>query len=59
MGYMLGRSFSQPVSPGVYASPQVFNRSTQHANVVKNSRVARPSNSSRGFFRSSSRGASS
>jgi hypothetical protein len=59
MGYMLGRSFNQPVSPGVYASPQVFNRSTQHANVVKNSRVARPTNASRGFFRGSSRGASS
>jgi hypothetical protein len=38
MGYMLGRSFNQPVSPGVYASPQVFNRSTQHANVVRNLR---------------------
>jgi len=59
MGYMLGRSFNQPLSPGVYANPQVFNRSTQHSSVVKNSRVARPTNSSRGFFRGSSRGASS
>ncbi len=56
MGYMLGRSFSQPVSPGVYASPQVFNRSTQHATVVRNSVVSRPTNASRGFFRGGSRG---
>ena len=58
MGYMLGRSFSQPVSPGVYASPQVFNRSTQHSSVVKNSRVSRPTNSSRGFFRGGGSGRS-
>lgn len=59
MGYMMGRSFNQPVSPGVYASPDVYNRSSRHTSLVQGSRVSRPTNASRGFFRGGSRGASS
>jgi hypothetical protein len=55
LGYMLGRSMSQPTSPGVYATPEVYNRSQQTSSIVKNSRVSRPVSSSRGFFRSGSR----
>jgi hypothetical protein len=54
LGYYMGRSMNSRPNPGFYANPDVYSRSQQHSTVVQNSRVSRPVNSSRGFFRSSS-----
>ena len=59
MGYYLGRSINTRPNPGFYANPDVYSRSQQHSTVVQNSRVSRPVNSSRGFFRSGSSGSRS
>jgi hypothetical protein len=54
LGYYLGRSMNSRPNPGFYASPDVYNRAQQHTSVVQSSRVSRPVNSSKGYFRSSS-----
>jgi hypothetical protein len=59
LGYMMGRNMNQPASPGVYANQGVYSRAQQNTGIVRNSIVSRPTNASRGFFRSGSRGASS
>lgn len=53
LGYYMGRSMNSRPNPGFYANPDVYSRSQQHSTVVQNSRVNRPVNSSRGFFKSS------
>jgi hypothetical protein len=59
MGYFLGRSMnSQPVA-GYYANPGVYSRAQQNFTTVQNSRVARPVNSSKGYFRSGTRSSGS
>lgn len=54
LGYYMGRSMNSRPNPGFYASPDVYSRAQQHTSVVQNSRVTRPVNASKGYFRSSS-----
>lgn len=53
LGYYLGRSMNSRPNPGFYASPDVYTRSQQHTSVLQNSRVSRPVNASKGYFRGS------
>jgi len=55
LGYYLGRSMNSSPNPGFYANPDVYNRAQQHTSTIQNSRVTRPVNSSKGYFRSSSK----
>lgn len=56
LGYMLGRSttprygYEQQFRSGVYASPNIYNRSTQVSERVRSSRISRPSGGRSGFF---------
>lgn len=59
LGYMLGRSMNSRPNPGFYANPDVYTRAQQHTTTVQNSRVARPTNASRGFFKGGSGGSRS
>jgi hypothetical protein len=53
LGYYMGRSMNSRPNPAFYANPSVYNRAQQHTSTIQNSRVSRPVNSSKGYFRSS------
>ena len=59
LGYMLGRNMNSRPNPGFYANPDVYTRAQQHTTTVNNSRVARPANASRGYFKGGSSGSRS
>ncbi len=59
LGYMLGRNMNSRPNPGFYANPDVYTRAQQHTTTVQNSRVARPTNASRGYFKGGTGGSRS
>jgi hypothetical protein len=54
LGYYMGRSMNSRPNPGYYASPDVYNRAQQHTSTIQSSRISRPVNSSKGYFKSGS-----